>query len=363
MANWSIPNRVLVAKKFVPGKGMPLADVSELFTKMDRLKNPEDILMPAKGLHVEFRNGQLVASRLTQGGVLSGEYRFLRVGARTLAAKILPSRGLSTLYALADIDDKSAQLATLAWAKFASQKGDSTSRVRFVNVSENGKAVRAVRSVHGGDYAPYSNTQFTRDIIRHGKHFAQNEVLHYAVTDEVMRLRLRGKDMNGLIPVTECWNSEVGQRSIIVRSGLYNPRTDGLIGHWSSRSGEKRWVHRGNANRIAKEVQSAFEKMYKASDAIRDAYEAAMDAAIDDAMTWMEEILESRLTQPQIKDAKNNITHGAVTRGSKVATVVDAITLVAGKTSDPDEAYKIEKAAGEALYLGLAESRKQKKAA
>lgn len=361
MSDLVIPNRVLVRRSYNPGSGESVAQVCDLFSKMEALKDPKDLIMPSQRLHVEFKEGRMFAGRITPGGVQAGEYLFTRVGARTLSTKILPPRGFGTLRHLAAIDGQGEKLATLAWAKFASALEDDSSMVRTVNANVNGKPTRVIRSVHSSNYAPYSNLEFLRAVLDFGQHFAKCEVIHYAVTDEVMRVRLRGEETNGLVPVVELWNSEVGQRSVVLSSGLYNLRTESVVAHWAS-TGSKTWIHRGNPDRIAKELQAAFSTMFKAADDIRDMYVASLDAAIDDAVSWLEGMLDNRLGLAQIKAAKDNLVHASVTKGGKVATLVDAVSLVGAHTSDPEEAAKVEAVAGLVLLQGVRKAKEEAKA-
>lgn len=364
MADWTINNRIIVNKKFQVGQGPSLDVVRGVFESIEKLKQPEDVYASSNTVMVEFKDG------IMRGHLGGKMYRFTRVGARTLASRVLPSRALGTLKSLAEIDEKSEFLATAVWAKFATARRDDESLVRIANVGavRAGKThkVRAIRSVHSANYAPYSHVEFLQAISDHAEMFKENKALQFIMTDEVMRVRMEGEGTKGLIPVVDIWNSEVGQRSVVLHSGLYNERTESFVGHYS-RVGARSWIHSGNPDRIARNVEDSLKHLFSEGNRVREAYEAAMNRAIDDASDWMEELLENRkIASAHIEVAKSHLSSPRVHRSNgdvTVAGVVDAISLTGAGIEDPEFAYEVERAAGMALKRGLDDTRSSKAAA
>ena len=279
-------------------------------------------------------------------------------GASDLAGEVLPSRFFAGLKELAQTDEQGAKLATMTWAKFA-QKATTPKMVRTVKMQVNGQTHRAIRSCHSPTYAPYSHLQFVEDMLDNAGEFAKLPVLDFRVTDSAMRLRFAGCDageieVNKPITMIEAWNSEIGSRKVGLRGGMWRLTCTNGMGNWDNRS-DFAWRHSGDSGRIQNGVRNAFENLLTSARGIVEAYGQALSIGIDDAFAFMEqELQKGEATARFIVEAQGALQHATTTPGGNLASVVDAITLVAHMTTeDLQVQFEMENLASGILRRGL----------
>jgi hypothetical protein len=330
--------------------------------KLALLQDPEDHERSLDQLHVSFIGGHMEARFLDRNGIQSDPMLVTEVGAGQLSRDVLPSRFFGGLKELATMDLNGEKLATMAWAKFAT-KAETPRLVRTIKVNVNGQVQRAIRSCHSQGYAPYSNLQFVEDMLSHAGEFASLPVLNWNVTDSVMRIRFAGCEdgqieLNKAVPMIEAWNSEVGLRRVGLRGGMFKLVCTNGMGHWDERK-EWSWIHSGDAKRIQVGVKSAFEDLLTSARGVVDAYQKALDIAVEDAFRWMEmEMNKGEATKRNVVAAQMALTDATTTPGGKLASVVDAITLIAQDESDLIAQLELEMLASNILRRGLSESLK-----
>jgi hypothetical protein len=367
MNNLTIPDRTLVSRGSTKGvlSTTHLEEVRDYLAKLERLQDPVDFERTLDQLFVDFSAGRMEATWATPNGQAAETLRVSDNGASQLARDVLPSRFFTGLKQLAKMDEKGAKLATLVWGKFSASH-DTARLVRTVRMKVDGEIHRTIRSCNSQGYAAYSNVEFVQDILDNAGDYASLPVLDWRVTDTGMRIRFAGLDpaqaafapldpsvlMEEPIPMIEAWNSEVGRRRVGLRCGMWKLICTNGMGSWDERT-EHNWIHRGDAARIRKGVQDAFVNLTVSAQGVVEAYKEAIEIEIDDAFEWMKQ-QASKLPDRVIYAAHKGLTDPTTTPGGTLASVVDALTLVAQNESDMFQQYEVERVAAKVLSKGRA---------
>lgn len=355
----TIPDRTLVAKGALPGvlTTHHLEEVRDYLADLSVRQDPRDYDRTLDQLHVSFKEGRMWAQFLDSQGATTAPMLVTSNGASQLANMVLPSRFFSGLKEMAEMDEAGGKIATLAWTKLATRHGATPRKVRTVRMKVGNEIHRVVRSCHSQGYGTYSNLEFVQDILDNGGGYADMAVLDWRVSDSGMRLRFAGCPANEIalnkpVPMLEAWNSEIGRRRVGLRGGMWKLVCTNGMGSWDERT-EYNWIHRGDAKRIQEGVQSAFVNLITTASGVVDAYQAALDISIDNAFAWMEQELGLRKVPDRItRSAQAALTHPTTTPGGRLASVVDAITLVAQGEEDMFAQYEVERAAASILSKG-----------
>lgn len=361
---FTLSSRTLVNKGSKKGvlATTTLEEARDHLRKLSNLQAAQDHERSLDQLHVSFLNGHMEARFLNRNGIDSEPMLLTEVGAGQLAREVLPSRFFAGLRELAQMDPSGEKLATMSWAKFSS-KAETQRLVRTINVNVNNTVHRAIRSCHSQGYAPYSNLQFVEDMLSHAGEFASLPVLNWNVTDSVMRIRFAGCEngqieLNKAVPMVEAWNSEVGLRRVGLRGGMFKLICTNGMGHWDEKK-EWNWIHRGDSERIQVGVRSAFEDLLTSANGVVDAYQKALETSIDDAFRWLEvEMNRGEATKRSVVSAQMALNDPTTTPGGNLASVVDAITLIAQDEGDLIAQLELEMLASNILRRGLSESLK-----
>ena len=352
-----------------------LEETRDLLRKRRAAQDPRDLTRTPGQLHLRFgATGQRADVSFFSGSVGSplGETMGLTHHAlRAVGREVLPTRGLDFLLAQVALGENGRKLSDMSFAMFnqGNDEKDTPRMFRTVNMRDpvTGSTRRVIRSVHSTDYAPYDNLEFVEDLLSGG--YGQFPVLQFTETDQTVRFRfLAGeipeddgkhvimKDGGIPVPMFECWNSEVGQRAVTVRPGIF--RLICLNGAHVIESGATwRWIHRGDRSRIQEGVRSCIgEAQIKASGLVQR-YTEAIDVAIDDAYAWFQRAVKGEdITAGQTEAVKGALLDPTTTPGGRLASVVDAITLIAQDQSDELEQERLEMLGSKLLARGLAEA-------
>jgi hypothetical protein len=359
MTDMTIPNRTLFRRGSARGhlSTMHLEEVRDLLARVDEKQDPRDYERSLNQLHVGFLGGQMMAQFLTPDGLDDTRMPVTHTGAGQLAREVLPSRFFGGLKDLAALDEGGDRLATMAWARFAKEQTNPRF-IRTVRMKLDGEVRRVVRSCHSTNYAPYSNLQFVQDILDHGGKYANMPVLDWRLTDNGMRLRFatageEGIQLNVPCPMVEAWNGETGMSRTKLRAGIYKLICTNGMGSWDDKT-EFGWIHSGDPERIQLGVKDAFDNLLTTANGVVGAYNEALTVSIDDAYEWMMAELTGHVPDRVIVEAQKALTHETTTPGGKLASVVDAITLVAQDEEDMFDQYEVERVAARVLSRGRA---------
>jgi hypothetical protein len=365
---FTIPNRTLVKRGSARGQlsTFHLEEVRDYLKKLEAAQEPKDYERSLNQLHVDFVGGNMTAQLLTRTGLDPEKLVVTDHGSSLLARDVLPARFFGGLRQLAQLDEQGEKLASMSWMKFSRLQDKPrmirTVRMRVEDAAGQHQVRRAVRSCHSQGYAPYSNLEFVQDMLDHAGEFASLPVLDWHVSDAVMRLRFAGTaegqlELDKPVPMLETWNSEVGLRRVGLRGGMWKLTCTNGMGHWDERK-EWNWIHRGDSSRIQSGVRSAFQDLLVSASGVVDAYDRALDVAIDDAFAWVnEELNRTRVPERIIGAAQKALHDPLTTPGGSLASVVDAITLIA-QEEDILGQYEIERAAANIMRRGLSASLK-----
>ena len=357
---FTIPNRTLARRGSMAGylATLHLEDVRDYLRVLETKQQPIDFTRTLNQLHVDFTESHMKAKWLTAQGVAPGRaFLFSHTGAGQVAREVLPSRFHSGLRELAQMDPTGAKIATAAWAKFSLRNGDTPRLVRTVLATVGGEVRRVIRSCHSPTYGAYSNLAFVQDILDHGGQFADLPVLDWRLTDNGMRLRFSGVPQDQIelrkpLPMIEGFNSETGQSKTLLRGGSWKLVCTNGLGSWVDRD-EFSWIHRGDVQRISNGVKDAYENLLTTASGVVRAYEDALNIAVDNIYEWMEDELKSMGAAVRVvEDAKVALDDETTTRGGRLASAVDAVTLIAQNEADIFQQRELERFAGRMLNKG-----------
>jgi hypothetical protein len=344
-----------------------LEEVRDYLAKLNRLQDPVDHERTLDQLHVDFSQGHMEAFWLGPDGREPTTFLLTDTGASQLQSYVLPGHFFKGLKQLSKMDEHGSKLSTMVWAKFARQQSSPPRKLRTVRMKVNGEIERVVRATVSQTYATYSNLEFVQDILDNAGEYANLPVLDWRVTDSGMRIRFAGMDnalyglanldqealLNEPIPMIEAWNSEVARRKVGLRGGMWKLVCTNGMGHWNSQT-EYNWIHRGDAERIRTGVQNAFSNLTTSASGVIKVYKEALDITIDNAFLWLEQELGLVPSVPDrvTKAAQAGLSDVTTTPGGVLASVVDAITLVAQDEKDMFVQYEVERAAARLLAKG-----------
>lgn len=315
-----------------------LNDVLLHLQRMAKNQQPVDFHRPLSDLVVKFSNGRMWCH---WKDAPNEHMLVMDHGASQLSSQVLPPRFFSGLKVLASYDEEGSRIASDAWAKLASKKR-KTVCVRTQNICLNKIVHRVVRACVSTEYAKYSYIQFVEDILTHAEEFARLPILDWCITDTGIRIRFVGMDSvtaafapmdktildNTTIPVIDLWNSEVGLRTVGMHGGSWRLRCASGVGHWD-KSLEQSWIHRGRTERIREELLGAFETTRALAQDVAAAFSEAETIEVEDPHAWLDDVCRGHLTKEQIEECKKNLNDPRVSKNSTLATVVDAVSLMA----------------------------------
>lgn len=368
--NFVIRNRTLAHKgrsEIVDMLGItPLSTIDTLLYDVSTRQNAKDITTTLDKVQVYFKDGEMRATFNKQ------DYKFLTSGASQLAQLVLPSRhwpGLKTLTTLKAYQGE--ELATKTWEAFASRHVKKMYVIRCVRIRNDDKSTGlAIRAIVSPTYGLYSNREFVQDLSYNTTEFGSIPVLEFTLTDQAMRINFVPIDSYTSVmstfapellevdplPIISAWNSEVGRGKIGLRAGLYNAVTNGGIGHWDD-STEFSWIHRGGSGgmTLRTSIGKAFARLLAAATEVIKAYRDTKHIMVTNPEGWIREQMS------QFDSLPDNITSSIiaalaserVTPGNKLATILDAMTLIGGKEKDIFRKADIEAAAARVMRRGI----------
>jgi hypothetical protein len=387
-APFTIPSRILVRKGAKRNilQTMQLEEVRDYLKKLNDVMEPRDHRVGLHRLRVSFNGGQMTAAFVnpSQPGGLDPSMKLMSQGASQLHSLVLPSRFWSGFKQLVALDPN---LAAQVWKKFGDLQYKKRRVVRTTRMSwcpgcggvprphcgHKGREIhRAIRAVVSDRYGLYSNLEMVEDILSKSAHFASMPVLSWVVSDSGIRLRFLGMDpataafagfdpaavlASEPLPMIEVWNSEVGASAVGMAGGIWNTKTASGLGHWDD-SSSFRWRHVGRSTRISQGVQGSFLTLTKVAQDVLEAYKDARNLTMEDPEAWLRDQLGKKgkkaalIPERVLEAAIVALNDPDVTPGSKLATVVDALTVAASNESDIYTAADVERAAARLMFRG-----------
>lgn len=316
-------------------------------------------------------NGRPAVGALMRPGQSHPEelLHFTRRGLQQLAERILPTRGLGFLQHLA-VDgperrrERDVGLATMTWATFALRHTNPVLLRTELDTSAEGK--RLIRASLSQSYVTYDHHTFLTDVLDQlGPDAHLYRVADYRLDDGALRLRMVGgsrealetwarKEVNKPMPTVQLYNGEYGNSAVYVRPGTFTLWCSNGCGTWD-RQANWRWNHSGSAQqRIRRGVRGAITEAQVASQGIVDAYEQALDTALDNAWDWFAAETEQALTGTQQEAVRTAMLQEPTVQANAglLTQVVDAVTWVAQQQTF-DEQARMERLAGQLLNRGL----------
>ena len=346
-----------------PGELMTthLEDIRDRLKLMRDCQDPRDFDRSLSQLHLSYEGGRVTARFIGPNGLTGPEMLVHDNAYRQMSTTLLPARFGSGLLQTADrMDDAGQKVATMAWALW-SQRDDTIRKLRTVLTRDvDGQVQRAIRSQVSTSFAAYDNLDFVQSLLDNSPELAAMPVIDLNVSDTGMRLRFCTEpverfDLGKSMPIIEALNSEVGRGSTVLRAGKWELKCTNGMQSWDQESVFK-WRHYGSTDRIRHGVASAIEQVKTAASGVVEAYNQALNVAIDDAFAYLgRELKREKLTKEQINAAQNALTHEWTTPGGSLGSAVDAVTLIA-QNYDLFTQSEIERAAARMMRRGQAEA-------
>jgi hypothetical protein len=387
----AIPNRALI-RWDTPRDQLQARDLETFrdgLKKLQEKQQPLDLTRTPGQALLRFGNGTTRASLafLKENG-LGDSMSLTHHAFRALGREVLPGRGLDFLLDQCELGEAGRKLSDMSFTAFARANGSEPRMFRTVMMTDPAtkEVRRTVRSIHSSDYATYDNLQFVEDLLSGG--YGNLPLVSITHTDQALRFRflapppgmdlanldgqghgyrdgshvfLKGADGKSGIPMPsfECWNSEVGQRAVTIRAGMFRLICTNSAGHWDDEEATWRWIHRGDRARIREGVKGCMTEARVKAAGVVEAYETALNVAIDDAYAWFERATKgSALQVGEVQAVEKALHDPTTTPGGLLASVVDAVTLVAQDAVDEFDQERIEMVGARLLQKGLAESLK-----
>ena len=356
--------------------------VSDIHTALD----PQDTDRPLNQSLLRYVNGQAaLAFRRPEAGTWEDPQSFTGSALSQLGYKVLGGGGTKYMESLRHEGDTGRKLAEVNWA-FSLQSQTKPSLLRTIQLpGVQGRTIRAVLSGGGTGYSVIDNIDIL-NLFLESPEIAHLPVIEANITPDSMRLRLllnpedaamfdpiTGKLRNpgsshfvGLdlpIPMIEIWNGEIGNSAVRIQWGTYFVRClNGLMGYEGGAN--YRWNHSGGddrADRIKAGLGDAIKSArVEAAGQVQD-YKVATEIAVDDASALLDTWGERDLTRDQLQGAKDALQDETTYPGRKLASVVDAITLMAQGESDLRRQRDLESFAARILQKGLEKGRKDRR--
>lgn len=359
-----VPERIFAAKGSQKGvlTTLHLEAVRDHIAAFVAAQRPEEYDRSFSNMHLSFDGGRVFAQFLTPNGL--GEKMLVhRTAYSQMSSNLLPNRGGSFLLDQAALGGQGEKLSTLSWATFA-RKDERPRMFRTVmtrDPADSRRVVRMLRSQHSKGYTAYDNLRFLNDLLDTAE-TRDLPVLQYHLSDGAVRIRFALKPGNEIelqkpTPMIEAWNSETAQRSVGMTAGVWKLICTNGLSTWE-KSNDWRWRHAGNSDRISNGVRSAVEELRVTSNGVLTAYNSALDIAIDNAASWLQqELLREQAPASFTVRAVHALTDATTTPGGLLASAVDAVTLAAQTEDDLFAQAEYEAFAARILRRGLSTAR------
>jgi hypothetical protein len=373
----AIQPRVFFNMRQTPGKTvepLDLGEIRDLVIRQTALQAPRDIQRTPSQMSIRWspdnnRATLHVLAGLPEwvGGDVAedGGLVFTRTGLKSYLREILPNRGAGFLDALVAADRKGgAKLATLNAALLSRPLDSKPLQLRTVRTTDpaTGKVVRAVRGVFR-NHTAFDDADYLRALCE-CPDTRNLPVLSFMRSDDALRLRfalapVESIEVNRPIGMVEGWNSETGggrRRSVGLAGGTWTSICTNGMARWE-RGAAWTWAHTGRRSRISDGLPQAVAEVRAKADGLVDAYNSAIDVAIDDAAAW----LAAQLSREGVAEATaaaivGNLDHEVVTPGRMLTSTIDAITWTAQAEIDAYRQNDLEGAAVRILARGVNEA-------
>jgi hypothetical protein len=337
--SWLIPHRTLANRGLGRQRGelgsLHLEEVRDHLKVLADKQQAHDYDRSFSQLHVDFQSGRVIAQFLGPNG-LEGEPMLVHKNAYSqMCDKLLPRSGGNFLLELASTGEQGRKAATGNWFLF--RKGSEVPvmfRTVYTRDPLSGKVMPMIRAQQSQGYGVYDNLTLVEDMLSNAPELRDMPVIHWKLTDTAMRLRFAMQptdqiELHKPIPILEGWNSEAGQRNVILQAGAWKLICWNGISHWDT-TAQFKWRHYGNSTRIEQGVESALNEIRTAANGVVEAYDAAGDIFVEDVFGFIErELKREKVTGAQISAAQSALDDETTTQGNRLTSVVDAITLAA----------------------------------
>lgn len=366
---FTVPDRTIIHRCSDNGllSTFSIAEVADKLAQIGNLQFAKDFNRDVCKLTVSFKDNQMSARWADLDGQDGARMKVSSWAASQLANHVLPGHFFKGLRELAQLDP---DLADKVWAKFASSK-EVEAVVRTIAMRIEGKVYRVLRACVSDKYATYTNAELVSAILGNSGDYRNLPVLDWRLTDSGMRLRFVGMEdaVYGLahfdasmldeevIPMVECWNSEVGRRSIGLRGGIYLARSSAAISHWDPDFAYT-LSHRGSLSRIRASVSNSFRDMFKHAREVAEVYTKAKDIVVEQPLVYLETVCKNEISERVLNNAKSALRGDKVTGGGKLASIVEALAIAAKQEDDLYEQEQVERLASKVMIKGCSTAEK-----
>ena len=359
----------------MPTSRVSTTTIKAVYDKLIRRKRdskPYDIQRMPRTCHVRFGNpdadGRATLQFITADGLSDELFYFTDLGLRGLAVRVTGAKWLDKMEQQVQWD-RGPAMASADFAHF-NINNPSSEKVRTFRIEHRmgvttyqSKELPVIRAVLGENYCTYDNVDFVKELKSNP--LTKNlPVISHDESDTMMRIRFAldplpedGMEVGVPIRMLEAWNSEVGQGSTRLITGLFTPHClNGL--HSTSREHTWRHIHAGTKERFDEFVASAIDEVFVVSSGMLEQYNAAVAITCDDLYKWSKDkLLAMYITGKSCARVEKALEDPRTRQDSSLAQLVDACTLAAQSERDLYQQSRLENAAYQLLKKGLAESK------
>ncbi len=231
------------------------------------------------------------------------------------------------------------------------------------------KSKRVTLAVLSRQYRVFDDADFLDSLLSSVPQASGRKVISAVRTSSGLSLRMSraGTNLAELpvatpVPMVELRNSEIGQGSTAVASGLFTLLCTNGMHQWKSDS-VYRWPHRSGAGDVREELPEALEHADLSALAAQDDYRTGTEITVGTSSQEVSDWLQHqnrrvRLSQRLIAGIVAALEDSTISRAEggelTVASVVDAMTLHA--QSEPfAQRYELERLAGRVLHGAIVE--------
>lgn len=360
-----------------------LESIRDMLKNLDAKRQPMDRVYSLKSCVVKFENHRPQIRRIVGKNQLSAPVYFSERGWQMFCDFILPSTGIRKGYRIqaqtpvADTNPlvpqqvftRAESVATIDvnwWIR--NYAPDRNILLRTVlTQSPFGEVERIVRSVQTPSYTVLDELEYCNLILDTQPELGLKPILKANIGSNGMWIRLleapqQKLELNKLVPTRDFWTSPTSLRKVGQGyGGIRLICTNGMTSHEKEAILEIR--HSGDKQMIRESLRSNMQFQQAKRDGVMDKYNQALDVAIDDAWTWMENALGmEKVAASTVEKVRFGMRDKTSNPVGTLANVIDGMTLISQNTDDFDtfDSWDFERTASKVLSRGLRQAKNGK---
>jgi len=372
--NLGLKSQTLMRSGATPGdwNELSLEEVRDEVRGQARAERAEDRTVRLSDCRIEFESDGRACIRY-RGSSRFGRPQPITTDALLQIGRMVTRPSAFTLFEdlVLDGEPGDLKLATRVLQRMVSRKlPDRKVFVRTaVRTLDDGNRKRVTLAVLSRQYRVFDDADFLDSLLSTVPEASGRRVISAVRTSSGLSLRMSRAATNlselpvaTPVPMVELRNSEIGQGSTAVSSGLFTLLCTNGMHQWK-RDSVQRWPHRAGTGDVREELAAALERADLSALDAQDDYRAGTRITVgtspEQVADWLQNrergLRLSRRLIAEVVEALDDPTTSRAEGGElTVASVVDAMTLHA-QSAPFTQRYDLERLAGRVLHGALAE--------